>query len=80
MLNSYSLASVAILLDYFLDAHFFNSQQVNDFLRCLRSQGMTSKVVFQLKLSFGNLRHFLSFDLFSILDDFADFQEIFLSM
>ena len=41
---------------------------------------MTGEIFFEFEFCFGDVWHFLSFYFLSILDDFVDFQEVFLSM
>ncbi len=79
-MNFNFLVSVAVLLNYIFDANFFDFQQFDYLLRCMDCKVVTGKIFLQFELGFGNVRHFLSLDFFSVFDDFVDFQKVFLSM
>ena len=79
-MNFNFLLSVAVLFNDFLDTHFLYFEELDDFLRGVRCEAVTGEIFFQLEFSFGNVGHFLSFDLFPVLDNFVDFEEILLGM
>jgi hypothetical protein len=80
LLNFNLFASITTLFNYTFYANFLDFQQLNDLLRRMTCKCMTRKIFFQLKLCFGNFRHFLSFNFLSIFDNFVDFQKVFLGM